>query len=123
MEEEVMLFRKMEHKTCYLPKGKGIRMQVGVPNGAIERYKARLAAKDYTQTYRVDYPETFSPIAKIVTIRVLFSVVIFNWPLHQLDVKIVFLHGEIEVYRESQPGFCQAFKNGESCKLKRPYMN
>ncbi len=50
-------------------------------DGTIERYKARLGAKGYTQTYGIDYSVTFSPVAKLDTIRVLFSIVANrDWP-------------------------------------------
>ena len=57
-------------------------------NGSLERYKARLVAKGFTQTYNIDYLETFTPIAKSNTMRVLLSLAAnLDWPLQQLDVK------------------------------------
>lgn len=79
-------------------------------------------AKGYTQTYGIDYSETFSPVARIDAIRVLFSIAANkNWRLHQFDVKNAFLHGDLEeeVYMEPPPGFSAGFKEKEMCRLKR----
>ena len=63
-------------------------------DGNVERYKARLVAKEFTQTYGIDYQETFAHVAKMNSVRVLlFLAIQSNWPLYQLDVKNAFLNG------------------------------
>jgi Reverse transcriptase (RNA-dependent DNA polymerase) len=87
----------------------------------IKRYKAHLVAKGYTQTYGINFQETFSPVAKLNIVRVLLSLAAnFDWPLHQFDVKNVFLHGELkeEIYMDIPPGF-QCSEIGKVCKLER----
>ena len=64
---------------------------------SIERLKAWLVAKGFTQTYDIDYKETFTPVTKMNSIRVLLSYAAnLGWDLQQFDVKNVFLHGELE---------------------------
>ena len=72
-------------------------------DGSIHRYKARLVAWGFSQQYGLDYEETFSPVAKMVTIRSVMSLAgCKTWSVWQLDVKNAFLYGELdhEIYME-----------------------
>uniref|UniRef100_A0AAV1TKE8 Reverse transcriptase Ty1/copia-type domain-containing protein n=1 Tax=Peronospora matthiolae TaxID=2874970 RepID=A0AAV1TKE8_9STRA len=63
-------------------------------DGSIEKYKARLVAKGFRQKYGIDYTETFSPVVKYVTLRMVIAInKHFGWPLDQLDVVTAFLYG------------------------------
>ena len=78
------------------------------PDGQVDCLKARLVAKGYTQVYGSNCGDTFSPVAKIAYVRLLLSMAAMcSWPLFQLDIKNVFLHGDLaeEVYMEQPLGF------------------
>ena len=90
------------------------------PDGSIARLKAHLVAKGYAQTYGVDYFNTFSPIAKMTSIQFFISLAAtYSWDLHQLDIKNVFLHGNLqdEVYMEQPPRFVAQGEIGRVCHL------
>ena len=64
------------------------------PDGLVARLKARLVSKGYAQTYRVDYSDTCSPVAKITYVRLFISLVATHgWDLHQLDIGMLFFMG------------------------------
>ncbi|KAJ4718980.1 Retrovirus-related Pol polyprotein from transposon TNT 1-94 [Melia azedarach] len=104
MDEEIKVIVKNDTwELVSLPKGnKVIRVKWVYKakqnsNGEIERYKARLVVKGYSQRADIDYDEVFAPIARLETIRLIISLAAQNkWKIHQMDVKSVFLNGVLE---------------------------
>ncbi|XP_052199622.1 retrovirus-related Pol polyprotein from transposon RE1 isoform X2 [Diospyros lotus] len=91
-------------------------------DGSIDRYKARLVAQGYSQTYGIDYEETFAPVAKLNSIRIFLSIVVnLDWELFQFDIMNAFLNGELEeeVYMKIPPGFENEERIGKVCKLHK----
>jgi hypothetical protein len=74
-------------------------------DGSLDRYKTRWVLWGFTQRPRVDYDETFCPVVKPATVRIVLTLAVNRgWPMHQLDVKNVFLHGTLsETVYCSQP--------------------
>ena len=101
-EEMKALKKNGTWEICSLPKGvvpvacKWVFIVKHKSDGTVERFKARLVAKGYTQTHGIDYLETFAPVEKMNTVRVLLSLAARNdWSLHQIDEKNAFLNGEL----------------------------
>uniref|UniRef100_A0A2N9FRX8 Reverse transcriptase Ty1/copia-type domain-containing protein n=1 Tax=Fagus sylvatica TaxID=28930 RepID=A0A2N9FRX8_FAGSY len=89
-------------------------------DGSVERYKARLVARGFTQEYGIDYEETFAPIARLTSVRSLLAVAaVRHWPLFQMDVKNVFLNGDLleEVYMQPPPSYPDS--QNQVCRLRR----
>jgi hypothetical protein len=103
-------------KTDLCPPGKNI---VGAKwvfklkrkaNGSINKYKARLVARGFTQIYGVDYYDTFSLVARLASFRVLMALVArFGWELEAFDFNSAYLNGELdkneEIYMQEPPGY------------------
>lgn len=121
----------MKNKTWHLVPPKKGRNVIGCKwvykikrkaDGSLDRYKARLVAKGYKQQYGIDYDDTFSPVVKHATIRIILSIAVSRgWSLRQLDVQNAFLHGvlEEEVYMQQPPGYEDSTKLNYVCKLDK----
>ena len=91
-------------------------------DGSIERHKARLVANGFHQQSGIDYTETFSPVVKHSTIRLVLSLAVSRrWHVRQLDVQNAFLHGYLneDVYMKQPPGFVDNQYPNYVCKLQR----
>jgi hypothetical protein len=90
------------------------------PDGTIEKYKVRLIAKGYSQKEGEDFFDTYSPVARLTTIRVLLSLTTsYGLLVHQMDVKTTFLNGELEeeIYMDQSDGFAVKGQEGMIYKL------
>ncbi|KAK5772128.1 hypothetical protein PVK06_048399 [Gossypium arboreum] len=90
---------------------------------SIARYKGHLVVKGYLQEAGIDFHETFSPVVKPATIRVVLALAVkFGWPLRQIDINNAFLNGDLaeEIYMVQPPGFEQRYGNQNLvCRLKK----
>ena len=97
----------MQHTVPYTPQENGVARK-------LDRHKAHLVAKGFSQVEGIYYTETFSPLAKINSIPLFLSLATsFKWEVHQMGVKSAFLHGDLheKIYMEQPPGFIQKESN------------
>ena len=91
-------------------------------DGNVTVYKARLVAKGFRQIQGVDYDETFSPVAKLKSVRIMLAIAAyFDYEIWQMDVKTAFLNGNIEeeLYMIQPKGFVDPKDANKVCKHKR----
>ena len=91
-------------------------------DGSLERYKARWEVRGFNQRAGVDYGETFSPVVKAATIRVVRTIAAARlWPVHQMDVNNAFLHGHLseQVYCQQPASFVDTSRPEHVCLLDK----
>ena len=92
------------------------------PDGSIDKFKARLVAKGFKQKANLDFFDTFSPVTRITSIRLLIVIAaIFYLKIHQIDVKTAFLNGDLEeeIYMDQPKGFVESGQESKVCKLTK----
>ncbi len=117
-------------KLCPLPDGRkaiGSQWVLDIKytaDGSIERYKARLVAMGNQMIHGIDYRETFSPVVRTESLRLILAAAAINdWDVHQVDFTTAFLNGKIEngidVYMRQPQGFLDKDHRDWVCKLKK----
>ena len=91
-------------------------------DGSLDKYKARLVAKRYDKIEGLDYNETFSPVVRMATMRLLFAILaILDLELQQMNMKIAFLNGDLNevVYMQQPEGFIHKETQNLICLLSK----
>ena len=99
----------------------GLRKKLKL-DGSIDKYKARLVAKGFKQLEGLEFFDTFSPVTRITSIRLLVAMAaIFDLQIHQMDVKTAFLNGDLneEIYMDQPECFVEAGQESKVCKLTK----
>jgi hypothetical protein len=102
--------------------GKWVYRHKLLPDGSLDRYKARWVLRGFTQRLSIDFEETFSPMVKPATVCVVLTLALSRgWPIHQLDVKNTFLHGTLTetVYCMQPSGFVDSTCPDYVCRLNK----
>ncbi|CAM8956673.1 unnamed protein product [Rhodiola kirilowii] len=89
-------------------------------DGTIDKFKARLVIQGFRQKYGMDYFDTYAPVARISTIKLLIALAsIHKFLVHQMDVKTAFLNGDLEeeIYMKQLEGFIMPGQEHKVCKL------
>ena len=106
-----------------LPAGrKAVKSKWVFKHKADGRFRARLVAKGFTQIFGIDYDETFSPVARFESLRLLLALAALeDWEIHQMDVKSAFLNGLLdeEIYMEQPQGFIDLDHPNKVCLLHK----
>ena len=92
------------------------------PNGSINKFKARFVTKGFKQKDDLDFFDTFSPVTSITSIRLLIAIVaIFDLKIHQIDVEIAFLNGNLEkeIYMDQPEGVVEPEQESKVYKLNK----
>ncbi|MCO5576601.1 hypothetical protein L7F22_030414 [Adiantum nelumboides] len=91
-------------------------------DGSIDRYKAHLVARGFSQKPSLDYSETFSPVLSMTSFRVIVALAAhYQFHLHQLDIKTAFLHGDLdeELYLQQRPHYKDSTSPHYVCRLHK----
>ena len=115
-DEFLALLRNKTWTLTFLPPGKNLISCTWIfrikkhADGSVARHKARLVAQGFSQEAGFDFTETFSPVVKPITIRIMLSMAVSSgWSIRHLDVNNTFLNGDLkeEIYMRQPPGFEQ----------------